>query len=132
MSARDALTRSLAERCARASGWRWLPGCASTDGLRFLGPPDALLNREWILRRPPPIPDLADPPTLGALRELVRIAWRDPGAHTLPVFVGEKRHWECSAGPYRYPGATEAAALVLALEGAGDYPNKTEHVRGPS
>ena len=67
------------------------------------------------------LPDLADPATLGCLLALVREAWGDPKIHVLPArppsaFGGAP--WVCGARARLFTGASEAAALVAALEAA--------------
>lgn len=70
------------------------------------------------------VPDLDDPATLGCLLALVREAWGDPLAAVTPERGGGK--WGCIVGRRLIIGATEAEALVAALEAAparaGDRP----------
>jgi len=125
----------LNERAVICKGWRWMPGMLTMDGVRIYAvdgdtfdgfdddseyndhPVSAL---EW--------PDLTDPATLGCLLALVRKAF--PGCHAepngAPEWDGydeeERSNWWAvfSCGPHRLmaTGATEAEALVAALEAA--------------
>lgn len=65
------------------------------------------------------IPDLDDPCTVGGLLALVREAWRDETLHCECVreYPDGRRLWEVRRG-CRGIGATEAEALVCALEAA--------------
>ncbi|MBV5336333.1 hypothetical protein JZU48_04995, partial [bacterium] len=69
-------------------------------------------------------PDLPDAATLGCLLALVREAWDDEGAYAMQRSVcegGGWALWACPPGDVNIPrgtGATEAEALVAALEGA--------------
>ena len=62
------------------------------------------------------LPDLTDPATLGCLLALVREAWVDPNAHTMPYYG----RWAVflSSDQDAGDGSTEAEALVAALEAA--------------
>jgi hypothetical protein len=67
------------------------------------------------------VPDMSDPATRGAFLAVVREAWGDPGAHTRRTL--ERDRWALvldypPGGPGVYFGATEAEALVAALESA--------------
>ena len=128
----------LARRAVACKGWRWMPGMMR---LRVTSPGMGdHLKREgrvpdggdtWEYENWPVIPDVTDAATVGCLLALVREAWNDPaylwGGHaevrrdskTLFVvlrfghdangFLVER--WVAS-------GATEAEALVAALESA--------------
>ena len=68
------------------------------------------------------LPDLSDPATLGCLLALVREAWGDPGAS---AGICDDLYWEVGGvlpgggrGSFEFHGATEAEALVAALEAA--------------
>ena len=67
-------------------------------------------------------PDLADPATLGCLLHLVREAWDEPHAwayYDHGDACNDGGYWEVTTGGrLRYKGATEAEALVMALEAA--------------
>ena len=68
-------------------------------------------------------PDLDDAATLGAVLALVREAWGDPGLCAVPNLDGgwimavALCHSMLSGGRY-FKGATEAEALIAALEAA--------------
>ena len=110
----------LARRAVACKGWRWLPGMLNgRDETRYMG---ALL---WAWQDPyrhhalgieiADWPDLSDPCTLGGLLALVREAWGDPLAHVTPV-AGGWRVWLELDLSVSFDGATEASALVAALE----------------
>jgi hypothetical protein len=66
------------------------------------------------------VPDLTDPATLGCLLALVREAWGDPAAHCEQLFRRISGDWAVfdQSGGLVAKGATEAEALVAALEAA--------------
>ena len=77
----------LAKRAIACSGWRWLPGMLTLDGLRLGGvshPPSDAWSCVTAAGEPADrqlqgsLPDLADPGTLGCLLHLVRGAWGCP------------------------------------------------------
>jgi hypothetical protein len=67
-------------------------------------------------------PDLSDPATLGAVLGLVREAWQDPKAYV--ICFRSTNQWtvtlvcESTSDQLWFDGATEAEALVCALEAA--------------
>lgn len=73
------------------------------------------------------LPDLTDPATIGCILALAREAWQAPALQVSPARVadGSVREWFCYvntsdnkyADPY-FMGATEAEALIAALEAA--------------
>lgn len=70
-------------------------------------------------------PDLTDPATLGCLLALVREAWTSPHASVLSPKAHDSKHpgligkWVVrSGGVLCFSGATEAEALIVALEDA--------------
>jgi hypothetical protein len=110
---------ALARRAVACRGWRWMPGMLDQWGLRYAG---THVNHTRA------IPDVTDPATLGCLLALVREAF--PGCHAEPNGApewdgydeAERDNWWSvfTCGPHRLManGATEAAALVAALEAA--------------
>jgi hypothetical protein len=138
---------ALARRAVACKGWWWMPGmlaigvgwigaariCEVTDGTPELweyrgymrGPCTSHCRGDetpWAESHSEPLPDLSDPATLGCLLALVRQAWGYPRAHVAEMFTpgagwlaytnhaGDRDH--------RFYGATEAEALVSALEAA--------------
>jgi hypothetical protein len=65
-------------------------------------------------------PDLRDPATFGCLLALVREAWAcvDNPAHTICITTADPRYWTVRIGKHLFNAATEAEALVAALEAA--------------
>ena len=120
----------LAERAVACKHWRWMPGMALCyGGFRVLSEEE---NREHTIYGPDGegdyeviaadiyrmLPDLTDAATLGCLLALVREAHSDPNAS---VYHVDDWWWVSLEGrPVElYPeGATEAEALVKALEAA--------------
>ena len=106
---------ALPRRAVACRGWRWMPGMAFCDGAEVWRVTSAQHAETIHADR---TPDLTDPATLGCLLALVREAWGDPSAYTM-AYCGRwtlcsDRDEEIDPGD----GATEAAALVAALEAA--------------
>ena len=126
----------LASRAVAAKGWRWLPGMLTTCDLRVVdGGDDFIIGHRsgptrngggWYDGEAVGIwPDLRDAATLGCVLELVREAWESKrGAdciastvHTMSGWgVGSRVGSECFAAIVLPTYATEAEALVVALE----------------
>ena len=121
----------ISKRAVACRGWQWMPGMlAALDGIggdyraRVCRVDNGLF---WSDATPLPyalasyVPDLSDPATLGCLLALVRKAWGDP---TLCVVLDTSDGrwcvgcWEDGLAMRGRGGATEAEALVAALEGA--------------
>ena len=126
---------ALSRRAVACRGWRWLPGT-----LRLRATPPSRrdhLKREgrvldwddtWVYAAWPVIPDLSDAATLGCLLALVRDAWHCVVV-TSPDYDEDEMGcqgwniigWRAVETVRWLPigvGATEAEALVVALEGA--------------
>ena len=115
--------KSLGHRAVACRGWTWGPGMLDLFGRRILcvWPDD--LGIKWshipencVVRDADALPDLTDPATLGCLLALVREAWGDCHAYLAPGpgwFAGSG-----SRNAVYGEGATEAEALVAALEAA--------------
>ena len=100
---------ALGRRAVACKGWRWMPGMLGAGtGLRL-----DEMTQHWEAE----IPDLSGPATMGCLLELVREAWGDPLAHVAPVAGGWRLWLELDLSVF-FDGATEAEALVAALEAA--------------
>ena len=126
----------LAKRAVACKGWRWLDGCRVFGGATIVDGDtlSLVVSGENFVRSPEsgsvqPIPDLDHPATLGCLTALVREAWSEPclGVVCLEHTPGDMRWGVRSYGrwldSYALPGdppdgATEAEALVAALEAA--------------
>ena len=109
---------ALGRQAVACKGWRWMPGMHATVPKN--------LPMAWGTTRacriphsvhPTMVPDLSDPATLGCLLALVRDAWGDPLAHVAPVAGGWRVWLEVDLEVF-FDGATEAEALVAALEAA--------------
>ena len=124
----------LGKRAVACKGWKWLPGMKTADAMRVIHDPDrwpdrpcAIREGGWIDTSPPrplkdDLPDLCDPATLGCLLALVREAWGMSTGITVS-YSSDEGLWGvswCGAthGGWCGRGATEAEALVAALEGA--------------
>lgn len=108
-----------------AAGCGWAPGVLDMEGWRVGGwtlhdgAREAMKAGQHRLYHYPKIPDLRDPPTVGALLAEVREAWGDP---EIGVLVNSAGRWDVIRRglDIRFPikGWTEAEALVKALESA--------------
>lgn len=105
---------ALARRAVACKAWRWMPGMRWwTDDDR--GRLDDF-QPEYMGRPTHALPDLTDPATLGCLLALVREAWGED------TWVQHEDEWTCwvvlNGQLDHHVGATEAEALVAALEAA--------------
>lgn len=125
-------TRELARRAIACPGWHIMLRMSDTEGRQVvhLLEQDAWLPyHDGILGPWQPtsafMPDLSDPATLGCLLALVREAWGS-GEVWQPGAPNDQDTWRCRVvvplgwrqGFKCFDGATEAEALVAALEGA--------------
>ena len=109
--------QELGRRAVACKGWRWMPGMLTTHGQRMItGAEEDRPCHPW-----PAgylwVPDFSDPAAVGCLLALVRSAWGDPLMYVAPGpgwYVGRGRVDVGIAAE----GATEAEALVAALEAA--------------
>jgi hypothetical protein len=108
---------ALARRAVACPGWLWMPGMKIANGPRVIGD-DPI--------EPDDTPDFDDPPTMGWLLALVREALGDPTAYVGHAGASSITPWWLMAPEPMTRAATEAEALVAALEAAGD---KTERGR---
>jgi hypothetical protein len=130
--------KELAKRLVKCKGWRWMfgMGVANPDGVPHrivvvepppLGTLVCVKGRGIVGLRPDDVPDLTDPATLGCLLALVREARGQPNAYARlrrEPRSHQELHWEVLANAEEWresvlgAGATEAEALVAALEAA--------------
>lgn len=118
---------ALAKRAVACKGWRWMPGMLHGT---VVGDELKLRYRVSDLSMyldADRLPDLTDPATLGCLLALVREAWEPRrGADHIASTVHTSTGWgvgarvgsECFAAIILPAFASEAAALVAALEAA--------------
>lgn len=122
---------SLARRAVACRRWRWMPGMRDTSGRRYKKTGEdavSLYNEGPHVEWPSdgndavfgsPAPDLTDAATVGCLLALVREAYRQPRIVVVPLGNGWWKTWARYSRDYSpHAGATEAAALVRALEAA--------------
>ncbi len=102
----------------------WRPGMLSTYGYRRLNGGLWCEVDQCVASEPnhDEAPDFADPATIGVLLAAVREAWQDHGIGSRLMgkrVAGAKRWAVCAhGGPLLSRGATEADALIAALEAA--------------
>ena len=123
---------ALARRAVACEGWRWMPGMRTLGNMRVIHDPYRWPDRPCAIREgtwvdtavPRPLgddlPDLTDPATVGCLLALVREAWSEPRTAVVPL-SGDR--WGVAIPNVlrqspTHKGATEAEALVAALESA--------------
>lgn len=125
---------ALAKRAVACNGWRWMPGMLIHTGFRMVWVDETTFRsfderaNEMYGSTECLLPDITDPATVGCLLALVREAF--PGCHAEPNGApewdgydeAERDNWWAvfTCGPHRLManGATEAEALVAALEAA--------------
>lgn len=111
----------LARRAVACRGFRWVRGMLRHDGYRYIG---SGVWARWsdtaavvtALHMPEQYPDLSDPATVGCLLALVREAWGICEVRTGFRWCVVVRL--AGGGRRSIYGATEAEALVAALEAA--------------
>ena len=125
--------RELGRRAVACDGWRWLQGMEARREqyphrlVCVEGDPETWCPPVWQHERPPdlltnvrdPVPDLRDPCTVGGLLALVREAWGSSMVWAMADNTGcgwWVESWDADVPALIY--ATEAEALVAALEGA--------------
>lgn len=117
---------TLARRARACRRWRWMRGMrvVREDGQGFNLSCEVTASKVSVAW----IPDLSDPATVGCLLALVREAWGHnapfswwPRSSTTwwPQDGDNPEYWSIEFKDY-YQGATEAEALVAALEAASD------------
>lgn len=118
----------LGRRAVACPRWRWMPGmlllphvedCECCEDRNF---PRRAARLPAVFTTDIDVPNLTDPATLGCLLHLVREAYK---SHFGPMRVSTQTNirgeWYCnpnSGGPKNTWHATEAEALVAALEAA--------------
>ena len=119
----------LGKRAVACPKWRLMPGMLTDEGRRVMHVWPDDLGIKWshlldnrVVRAADAIPDLTDAATVGCLLALVREAWGMSTGITV-CYSSDEGLWGvswCGAthGGWCGRGATEAEALVAALEGA--------------
>ena len=121
---------ALARRAVACRGWRWMPGMLTGDGFRCVWSDE--ISREWASPTwcengmswkntrtgSKDLPDLTDPATLGCLLALVRVAYGDHRLACVPWRLNWAVDRVWMRNGHLSEGATEAEALVAALEAA--------------
>ena len=109
--------KQLGMRATACRAWRWMPGMIALSQYR-------VTDQDAETDEPTPwvddVPDLTDPATLGCVLALVREAWKE---EDMGAFRYDDKRWcvEYTLGERQHRafyGATEAEALVAALEAA--------------
>ena len=141
------MSDELAKRAIACKGWRWLPGMLGCEPLPYIDNDGSEVwygGEHYRVTDAPGldvirmelretfgvtrylVPVLTDPCTLGGLLHLVREAWGEPSVFARPFGGGtwqcwywrdDGQVWPCGDLAVQSP-ATEAEALVAALEGA--------------
>ena len=119
---------ALARRAVACPRWRWMPGMLrlrDAPGKADHGKREGRVEArdDWSYAEWPCLPDLIDPATLGCLLALVREAWMDPdlsiARERVAGWIVAVHLCDALLSRNRYTrGATEAEALVAALEAA--------------
>jgi len=118
----------LGRRAVACKHWRWMPGmlllphidgCECCEERNF---PRRAARLPAVFTTDIDVPDLSDPATLGCLLHLVREAYKSRfGPMRVSTQTNIRGEWYCnpnSGGPKATWHATEAEALVAALEAA--------------
>lgn len=123
------MSTEVANRAVACKGWRWMPGMLTVGGARvghtsggsgyvhtWEEDPGCVVETSGYLTAAD-LPDLTDAATVGCLLALVREVWGD-NTHAERWFVGPGWSVWLEAENNERTGATEAEALVAALESA--------------
>jgi len=109
---------ALSRRAVACPKWRWMPGMLATRP--ELSPAGLRVTMSNLPMQSMWLPDLTDPATLGCLLALVREAHGDPVLFARFRSARVRPDWAVSwdGSDVIATGATEAEALVAALESA--------------